>query len=135
MAFIQSEDKTKAMKQKKTNSKGESRCFNCGVDDNWSSECPHDKMSDNQRAEIAAGERNMLMNVEEEVEEQEGVNMMSVMILNNKTNKRNGLCDDRLYLDNCSTLTAVKNKAFLKNLRDTDQHLSISCNVGVTKTE
>ena len=37
-------------------------------------------MSDNQRAQLAAGEHKMLMNVEEEMEEQEGVNMMIVMM-------------------------------------------------------
>ena len=94
-------------------------------------------MSDNQRAQLAAGEHKMLMNVEEEMEEQEGVNMMSVMMLSNGGSehgvRRNGLSDDRLYLDNRSTVTAVKNKEFLKNLRDAEQDLSVSYNAGVAK--
>ena len=106
------EVKTQNMKQKKTNSKGESHCFNCGAADHWSSECPHDRMTDEQRAELAAGERKMLMNIGEEIEDgQEGVQLLNVMLLNNGNN---GLSDDRLYLDNCSTVTAVKNKEFLK---------------------
>ena len=119
MAFIQSSNKASSSgsgkstsAKKKTNSKGESHCFNCGADDHWSSECPHDKMSDEQRSEIADGELKMLMNVEEEMEEEEeGVNMMSVMMFNNGNSstgvRRNTLSDDRLYLDNCSTVTAV----------------------------
>ena len=50
VAFIQSSDKSssaaaKANNQKKTNSKGESHCYNCGAGNHWSSECSHDKMS------------------------------------------------------------------------------------------
>jgi len=79
-------------------------------------------MSDNQRAQLAAGTRKMLMNVEEEMEEEnESVNMMSVMMLSSEAGvRRNGPSDDRLYLDNCSTVTAMKNKEFLSNLRDAE---------------
>ena len=54
----------------------------------------------------------MLMNVEEEMNDEiEGLRMMSVMMLSSEPGvRRNGLSDDRLYLDNCSTVTAVKNK-------------------------
>ena len=99
------------------------------------SECPLDRMTDEQRAELASGERKMLMNVEEEMEQEEGVNMMSIMLLNKtaKPLQRNGLSDDRLYLNNYSTVIAVKNKDFLKNMRNADQHISVSCNAGVGK--
>ena len=50
------------------------------------------------------------MNEEEEMEEEEGATRLNFMMLNNK---RNGLSDARLYLDNCSTVTAVENKDFL----------------------
>ena len=60
------------------------------------------------------------MNVEEEIKEQEDVNMMNVMMLSNRGSVpgdcRNGLSDDILYLDNCSTITTAKNNAFLKKL-------------------
>jgi len=35
------------------------------------------------------------MNIQEEMEEHDGVNMLNVMLLN----RMNGLTDDRLYLD------------------------------------
>jgi len=109
VAFIQSDSKNnnnnKTGKQKKTNSKRESHCYNCRVNDHWSSECLHNNMSDEQRAEIVTGKCKMMMNVEEEMEEHEGVNMLNAMLLNNK---RSELLDGRLYLDNCSTVTAVK---------------------------
>ena len=136
VAFIQSSgtsdgDKTKAaaVKQNKTNSKGESHCYDCRDNDHWSSECPHDKMMDDQRAELAGNKGEMLMNVQREMEEHDEVSLLNVMLLNRK----NVLSDDRLYLDNCYTVTAVKNKSFLKNLKDADQHLSVSCNTGVVK--
>jgi len=100
VAFIQSGDKpdgdkatTTAGKQKKTNSKDESHCYN--------SECPEE-----QRAELARNERNMLMNVQAEMDMEDGVSLLNVMLLN----RSNGLSDDRLYLDNCYTVTAGKNK-------------------------
>ena len=62
VAFIQSGNKSNdkaatKQQQKKTNSKWEPPCYNCGADYHWSSECPHDKMSDDQRAQLAAGEQ------------------------------------------------------------------------------
>ena len=89
-----------------------------------------DKMSDEQRVELAGNERKMLMNVQEE-DKQEGASLLNVMLLN----KRNVLSDDRLYLDNCSTVTAMKKKDFLKNVREADQYLSVSCNAGVAKAQ
>lgn len=34
----------------RVNSLGEHRCFNCGVDDHWASECPH--IADEQQAQL-----------------------------------------------------------------------------------
>jgi len=133
VAFIQSggkaesNPKDKAGKpvlapEKKTNSKGESHYYNCGESDHWSSECPHDKMLEEQRAELTSGEQKILMNVQEEMDEEEyadDVSLLNVALLQGKK-KRNGLSDDRLYLDKCSTVTAVKNPAFLNNVRDAD---------------
>lgn len=91
-------------------------------------------MTDEQRAELAADKRKMLMHMEEEIYDQEDVvSLMNVMLLNNKINKRNGLSDDRLYLTNCSTVTAVKNKDLLKNIRRMEHELNVSCNTGVAK--
>ena len=84
-------------------------------------------MTNIQHDELANNERWMLVSVEEETDKQEGVIILNVTMLNNK---RNGLSDDRLYLDNCSTFMTVKNKTFLKKLRDTDKHLRSSCNTG-----
>jgi len=91
-------------------------------------------MLDEQRVELAGNERKMLMNVREEIDKEDGVSLLNVTLLQRK-NKRNGLSDDRLYLDNCSTVTAVKNPAFPKYLREAEQQLSVSCNAGVAQAQ
>jgi len=49
-------------------------------------------MSDEQRGQLAGNERKMLMNVQEEMDKQDGVSLLNVILLN----RRNGLADDRL---------------------------------------
>ena len=73
----------------------------------------------------------MRMQVEDEIDDQEWVSLLNILLL---SNGKNGLQDDRLYLDNCLMVTAVKNKKLLKDLKDGKQNLNVSCNAGVTNT-
>ena len=79
---------TTTKKEKKTNIKGESHCYNCRESDHWSSECPQDKMSDEQRAELAGNKHRMLMNIQEEIDEEDRVSLFNMTLLQEKKEER-----------------------------------------------
>ena len=96
--------------ESRTNSKGESHCFNCGLPSHWAYECP--QLSNKQQAQLH-------MNVEAQEEEgrkeqeaQEGHQMLHVSLA-----QGGALPDDRAYLDECSTVTAFKSDKHLKNIK------------------
>ena len=73
------------------------------------------------------------MNVEDEEHDKgahEVVELLNVIMFN----RRAGLDNDRMYVNNCSTVTASKNKKYLTNLRNADGELNVSCNAGVPRT-
>ncbi len=85
--------------ESKTNSKGESHCFNCGSPNHGAYKCP--QLSNKQQAQLH-------MNVEAQGEEgrkepeaQEGHQMLHVTLAQGGV-----LPDNRAYLDRCSTVTA-----------------------------
>ena len=123
----------KATHEKKAKAKGDLHCYNCDKEGQYAYACLHNKLTAEQRAELAQREQAHLMNVEEEEHgkgSHEAVELLSVIMFNGRA----GLDDDRLYLENCSTVTAIKNKKHLPNLRDVDGELNVSCNAGVTRT-
>jgi hypothetical protein len=85
---------TGCMEEFRTNSKGESHCFNCGSPSHWAYECP--QLSNEQQAQLH-------MNVEAQEEEgtkeqeaQEGNQMLHVTLA-----QGGALPDNRAYLDGC----------------------------------
>ena len=113
--------------ESKTNSKGESHCFNCGSPSHWAYECP--QLSNKQQAQLH-------MNIEAQEEEggkeqeaQEGHQMLHVTLA-----QGGALPDDRAYLDGCSTDTAVKSDKHLKNIKTARGGVKINCNAGTVTT-
>jgi len=88
-------------------------------------------MTTKQRTELARGKHNHLMNVQEneedDPEDNKAVQMLNAMLYSGAL----GLNDDRLYLDNCLTITAIKNKTYISNVCKADKELNVSCNPGV----
>jgi hypothetical protein len=109
--------------ESRTNSKGESHCFNCGSPSHWAYECP--QLSNEQQAQLH-------MNVEAQEEEggkeqeaQEGHQMLHVTLA-----QGGAVPDDRAYLDGCSTVTAFKSDKHLKNIKVVRGGVKINCNAG-----
>ena len=107
----------------KTNSKGESHCFNCGLPSHWAYKCP--QLSNKQQAQLH-------MNIEAQGEEggkeqeaQEGHQMLHVTLA-----QGGALPDDRAYLNGCSTVTAFKSDKHLKNIKTVRGGVKINCNTG-----
>ena len=111
----------------KVNVREDSYYYNCGKEGHYALECPHDKITMEQQVELACGECMHLMNVQEEKEGTgdgaytKAVTLMNVMMFNIRT----GLDNDRLYLDNCSTVTSIKNKKYLLNVREAKGELKV----------
>ncbi len=92
----------------KTNSKGESHCFNCGGATHWAYECP--QLSGECQAQL-----HMNLDAQEEAKGQpteDGHQLLHVSLT-----RGGDLPDNRAYLDGCSIVTAFKNKRFLKEIR------------------
>ena len=107
------------MGESRTNSKGESHCFNCRSPSHWAYECP--QLSNEQQAQLH-------MNVEAQEEEggkeqeaQEGHQMLHVTQAQGD-------------LDGCSTVTAFKSDKHLKNIKVVRGGVKINCNVGTLAT-
>jgi hypothetical protein len=109
----------------KTNSKGESHCYNCGEPDHWAHGCPQLKAKQQQQ---------LHMNLEyaEGIEEQqeEAHQLMHVTLAQGAA-----LPNNRAYLDGCSTVTAFKSKKYLKGIKKQDAGIKINCNTGTVITD
>ena len=92
----------------KTNSRGESHCFNCGSPSHWAYESP--QLSSEQQSQLH-------MNLEgqdksgQEVEE-EGHQLLNVMLA-----QGGALPDDEAYLNGCSTVAAFKAGKYLEDVK------------------
>jgi hypothetical protein len=109
----------------KTNSKGESHCFNCGDATHWAYECP--QLSGEQQAQL-----HMNLDAQDEAEGQpaeDGHQLLHVSLT-----QGGDLPDDQAYLDGCSTVTAFKNKRFLKEIQTVKGGIKINCNAGAVVT-
>ena len=86
----------------KTNSKGESHCFNCGLPSHWAYKCP--QLSGEQQLQLH-------MNLEaQEGDGEQGTTEEGHQLPNIALTEGAELPNDRAYLDGCSTVTAFKNK-------------------------
>ncbi len=109
----------------KTNSKGESHCFNCGGATHWAYECP-------QLSGKRQGQRHMILDAQEGGEGQpvwDGHQLLHVSLT-----QGGNLPDNRAYLDGCLTVTAFKNKRFLKGIHTVERGIKINCNAGTVTT-
>ena len=106
----------------KTNSRGESHCFNCGSPSHWAYECP--QLSGEQQSQL-----HMKLEAEGASGEQE-VAEDAHQLLNFALTQGGELPDDRVYLDGCSTVTAFKNNRYLQNIKTEERGVRINCNAG-----
>ena len=92
----------------KTNSKGESHCFNCGSPSHWAYECP--QLSGEQQSQLH-------MNLESHKETNQEAAKDAHQLLNVTFAQGVELPDSRVYLDGCSTVTAFKSDKHLKGIK------------------
>jgi hypothetical protein len=111
----------------RTNSKGESHCFNCGSPSHWAYKCP--QLSGEQQAQLHMNQEAQEDTTKEQAGK-EGHQMIHVSF-----SQGGELPDDRAYLDGCSTMTAFQNKKFLENLRQVRGGIKINCNAGVVTAD
>jgi hypothetical protein len=110
----------------RTNSKGESHCFHCGVPDHWANECP--KLTADQQ-----GHLHMNLQYKKDrgdAQQEEGHQLLSVMLA------RGGalLLHNRAYLDGCFMITTFKNGKYLKGVKKVQEGIKINCNAGSVTT-
>ena len=81
--------------EKKTNSKGESHCFNCGKEGHWASDCPD--LAEEQKEQLHMMEQ---LNMEdgENYEDAQKHDQFDALALAQLTNQ-----EDKIYLDSCTT--------------------------------
>jgi hypothetical protein len=110
----------------RTNSKGESHCFNCRLPSHWAYECP--QLSGEQQGQLH-------MNLDAQEDRAEGLAVEEGHQLIHVNLSQGGeLPDDQAYLDGCSTVTAFKNGKFLRDIHSVREGIKINCNAGTVTT-
>ena len=92
----------------KTNSKGESHCFNCSSPSHWAYECP--QLSREQQSQLP-------MNLESHEETTQEAAEDAHQLLNFTFAQGAELPDSRVYLDGCSTVTTFKINKYPKDIK------------------
>jgi hypothetical protein len=92
----------------KTNSRGESHCFNCGSPSHWAYECP--QLNGEQQSQLH-------MNLEAQDESAQEPAKEAQQLFNVTLAQGGELPDNRVYLDGCSTVTAFKNDKFVTSIK------------------
>ncbi len=109
----------------RTNSRGETHCYNCRAEDHWAYECP--ELTSEQQAQL---HMNMKGNEDgEEGQQQEGRQLLNVTMA-----QGGALPDNRAYLDGCSRVTAFKTSKYLKRIKKVNVGIKINCNAGTVTT-
>ena len=111
----------------KTNSKGESHCFNCSATSHWVYECP--QLSGEQQAQL-----HMNLNSQEDEQAQEQAGEEGHQMLHVSMTQGGDLPNNQAYLDRCSTVTAFNNDKFLSKLRTVAGGIKINGNAGAVVT-
>jgi hypothetical protein len=104
----------------RTNSRGDSNCYNCGGTDHWAYECP--QLTNKQQAQL---HMNLERNEEVEEQEQEGHQLLNVVLV-----QGGALPDNRAYLNGCLTVTAFKMNKYLQEIKTMPGGIKINCNSG-----
>ncbi len=91
----------------KTNSRGESHCYNCRAADPWAYDCPH--LSNKQQQQLQ-----MNSDAQDDVEEvqEEGHQLLNMMFAQGAA-----LPENRAYLDKCLTITAFRTDKYHKGIK------------------
>ncbi len=109
----------------KTNSRGESHCFNCSSPSHWAYECY--QLSGEQQSQLH-------MNLEAQEEPTQEPTKEAQQLFNVTLAQGGELPDNRVYLDGCSTVTTFKNDKFLTSIKTEARGVKINCNVGAIST-
>ena len=110
---------------KRTNSKGGTRCFNCGREDHWVDKCP--LLTDEHRGDLMAQVKELNDNDNKSGDsDSDGVSMF---VVRRKT-KRETLDPLKVYLVSCSTYHQFVNKEYVDNIRGAERKLRGQCNCG-----
>jgi hypothetical protein len=108
----------------RTNSRGDSHCYNCGGMDHWAYECP--QVTNKQQAQL---HMNLERNEEVEEQEQEEHQLLNVTLIQGRA-----LPNNRAYLDGCSTVTPFKTNKYLQEIKTMPGGIKINCNAGAVFT-
>jgi hypothetical protein len=109
----------------RTNCKGESHCFHCGVADHWAYKCP--KLTGDQQ-----GQLHINLQAQDNAgggKEEEGHQLLNVTLA-----QGGALPDNWTYLDGCSMVMAFKNNKYLKGVKKAREGIKINCNAGLVMT-
>ncbi len=108
----------------RTNSWGDSHCYNCGGTDHWAYKCP--QLTNEQQAQL---HMNLEGNEEVEEQEQEGHQLLNVALV-----QGGALPNNRAYLDGCLTVMAFKMNKYLQEIKTMPGGIKINCNAGAVST-
>ncbi len=109
----------------KTNTKGESHCFNCWSPSHWAYECP--QLSGEQQSQLH-------MNLEAHKETTQEAAEDAHQLLNVTFAQGGELPDSRVYLDRCLTVHAFKSDKYLEGIKTEAQGVRINCSAGAVST-
>ncbi len=109
----------------KTNSRGESHCFNCESPSHLAYECL--QLSREQQSQL---HMNIEAQGEADQEKVEGAHQLLSVTLA----QGGALPDNWAYLDGCSTATAFKSRKYLKGIKGVQRGIKINYNAGTVVT-